>query len=268
MTSAETSSRLEAELSLLEAMYPGNITFDSRSRDLLFTPSDSQRSALLLRLPDQYPEQGVPEVISACDNSRNDIRDRIRRAIDGLGAEGIGVEVLDQVVSIFEDEISGTSSDLTACSVEGSNGKEQQAARDPSAGSQPRPRTVIIWLHHLLATSKRKLAVNPTASSPASSPSSAISGISKPGYPGIMVFSGPSDLVDSHLRELKALNWQVFQVRYDSDENAGQEEQERDEWTFSHGKGKIIEVESMAEVVKDIVKEGNKLLFLEAVGVK
>ncbi|OAP59994.1 hypothetical protein AYL99_04996 [Fonsecaea erecta] len=265
MASAEASARLEAELSLLEAMYPGNITFDSRGRDVHYTPSHSPKSTLTIRLPEQYPEDGCPEVISACDESRNDIRDRIRRAIDALGVGGTGVEVLDQVINIFEDVISETPSNPTAKSAQESKGKEPQAL-----GNQ-RARTVIIWLHHLLATSKRKLALNPalSLSTPASTPGKAISGVTKPGYPGIMVFSGPGDLVDSHVRELKALNWQAFQVRYDSDEAARQpDRQTSDEWAFSHGSGKVVEVESMAEVVQAIVSEEHRQLFLKAVGVK
>ncbi|KIY00630.1 uncharacterized protein Z520_03293 [Fonsecaea multimorphosa CBS 102226] len=269
MAPAEASARLEAELSLLEAMYPGNITFDSRSRDVHYTPSEDFPKK-------QYPERGSPEVISACDRSRNDIRDRMRRAIDalGVGEIGEGVEVLDQVINIFEEVISETSSNSTPNAGAESKGNQQNVVGDRKAGSPPKSRTVVIWLHHLLATSKRKLAVNPTtmtlpatatATSPGTStPINAISGITKPGHPGIMVFSGPRDLVASHVRELKALNWQAFQVRYDSDDSHGGP----DEWAFSHDQGKIVEVESMAEVVRGIVREEHRQLFLKAVGVK
>ncbi|EXJ90514.1 hypothetical protein A1O1_03617 [Capronia coronata CBS 617.96] len=230
------------------------------------------------------------------------------------------------------------------------------------------PKTVIIWLHHLLALSKRKLAVTPTtttttisttgttmssssSSSPSSSNSISISGLTKPGYPGIMVFSGPKDLVDAHVRELRGLNWQAFQVRYDSDDEkedgmgwsmaragttsgntntntntsattttadraaeaasdhvsaatattatgkkkadgrkdkhkhkhnhehsngnkysggskTNNNRHEPGEWRFSHGQGKIVEVETMADVVKGIVEEENRKVFLRAVGVK
>ncbi|OAL19020.1 hypothetical protein AYO22_10349 [Fonsecaea multimorphosa] len=262
MAPAEASARLEAELSLLEAMYPGNITFDSRSRDVHYTPSeDFPKSALTLRLQSNTPKGVLP---------------KMRRAIDalGVGEIGEGVEVLDQVINIFEEVISETSSNSTPNAGAESKGNQQNVVGDRKAGSPPKSRTVVIWLHHLLATSKRKLAVNPTtmtlpatatATSPGTStPINAISGITKPGHPGIMVFSGPRDLVASHVRELKALNWQAFQVRYDSDDSHGGP----DEWAFSHDQGKIVEVESMAEVVRGIVREEHRQLFLKAVGVK
>jgi len=89
-----------------------------------------------------------------------------------------------------------------------------------------------------------------------------------------MVFSGPRDLVALHVRELKALNWQAFQVRYDSDDDNHSDEAvagqngSQGQWAFAHGAGKIVEVESMAEVVSAIVSEEHRQLFLKAVGVK
>ena len=83
-----------------------------------------------------------------------------------------------------------------------------------------------------------------------------------------MIFSGHSDLVDAHVRELKTLNWQAFHVRYDSSEEVEKKDKSGEEWDFSCCKGKIIEVETVAEILQGIANEGNKRIFLEAIGVK
>ena len=79
--------------------------------------------------------------------------------------------------------------------------KEGHSRETESVGSS---KTVIIWLHHLLATSKRKLAIHPSISA------DLISGITKPGYPGVMLFTGLQHAVDDHVAELKGLNWAGF----------------------------------------------------------
>lgn len=136
-----------------------------------------------------------------------------------------------------------------------------------------------------------------------------------------MIFSGAASLVDAHVRELKDLNWQAFQVRYDSfedgDDDEGEEDDEDEEsddtrtmsrrrprprrrrrrWRFAHEEdthddgnrgvgtmnskrrttttpttgpkvGKIVEVETMAELVKGITRESDRRVFLRAVGVR
>ncbi|KAL2429953.1 hypothetical protein ABEF95_013460 [Exophiala dermatitidis] len=385
---AEAAERLEAELSLLQAMYPGAMSYDPKSREVHYTSTLTSTSAytlattatapsssaptLTLRLPDMYPIKGVPEVIAARDRAKNDIRNRTKRALEesGLtgndGGEG-SAEVLDQIIEVFEF-VAAAASAASASAVpngDGDDGREGTRSesktstsitddglgidvpvadttsdiRDPQPDIRPPTKTVIIWLHHLLALSKRKLAVTPsttahthttTGTLSSSSSSSGISGLTKPGYPGIMIFSGPRDLVDAHVAQLKGLNWQAFQVRYDSDEdgivassgtggqsrgggkldtaqkdmgtdkqNHKQKQKDKEkqqqkqshtrnksgekptthgesqgipgsgsEWHFSHGQGKIVEVETMAEVVKAIVDDDKKEIFLRAVGVK
>ncbi|KIW19894.1 hypothetical protein PV08_00469 [Exophiala spinifera] len=437
-TSSSSSERLEAELSLLEAMYPDAVTFNPQTLEVTYkarqTPSTTVNTStstttktatttttagatLTLRLPNAYPDHGVPELITACDNTRTDVREATRRAIAELSLDG-GVEVLDQIIATFEEVVvSPSSSPSPSCrlSSEGcgssrsteathvdsseNTNRDHRSDRDndmdedddasgggggggggvdaggvgngdgddgyrpppqqfsrvtgPEKHSQsqkqmqsygerqnlrhrrPPSKTVIIWLHHLLATSKRKLAVSqphvnsnsnsnsttktakakakPTSASPPSVSASTISGMTKPGYPGILLFSGPRDLVDAHVKELKDLNWQAFSKRYDSDEDTdvnnimsssntrihtmkptlktktktkeggggggtivAADDHEHDhengdeggEWLFTHGRHKIIEVESMAELARGIVREDHRKIFLYAVGVK
>ena len=85
-----------------------------------------------------------------------------------------------------------------------------------------------------------------------------VSGITKPGYPGVLVYSGPYTAVTEHVNDLKAKNWQAFQVRYEGDEI----------WSFGHGHG-IVEVETLGEVVADIEGETEqKEAFMSAMKIK
>jgi hypothetical protein len=235
---ARTGSRLETELQLLEAMYPGQTEFDPRSRDLRFF---DQSALLHLRIPESYPNAGLPDVLSASDMCKNDIREEIKAAIRELDlAEGM--EALDALIARFQDRIA-VIEDTKQTQVAAKDLQNRAKAVEPS-------RTVIIWLHHLLALSKRKLAVSP----------SSISGLTKPGYPGIMVFSGPTSAVTEHVDTLKVENWQAFQVRYD----------EAELWEFEHGG--VREVETMAELARaiDVGEYGAKCKeeFLKAAGIK
>ncbi|KAF2275862.1 uncharacterized protein EI97DRAFT_433810 [Westerdykella ornata] len=238
--SESSEARLSTELELLQAMYPDQIDYNPKSRELKFIDN----SALLhLRIPEHYPETALPDVLSASDRSKNDLRDRMQAAIRHLGIAK-GDEALDAILGCFQAMTASTnnSNDLQG----DTDGPLAHAActREPS-------KTVIIWLHHLLALGKRKLAV---------SPSSPLSGITKPGYPGILVFTGAASAVDEHVDVLKAQNWQAFQVRFE----------EPVRWDFGHGG--VVEVETMAEVVKliDVGPKGSrrKEEFLRAAGIK
>lgn len=221
-------------------MYPDQIDYSSKSRDLKFT---EQAALLHLRLPERYPEAGLPEVVAARDAAKNDLRDRTIAAVRNAGLAD-GEEALDAVIACFQRVVEET--DRMRDSHTGTGSTLPASTSTPEAS-----KTVIIWLHHLLALSKRKLALSPAS----------ISGLTKPGYPGIMLFSGPAPAVTDHVNTLKAENWQAFQVRYEGDEL----------WEFGHGSG-IKEAETMAEVVKAVEAGSNgakqKQEFLEAVGIK
>jgi hypothetical protein len=235
-------SRLEMELQLLEAMYPAQTDFDARSRDFKFSDG---AAVLQLRLPDNYPESGLPSVLSATDLSKNDIRDSVQAEIQDLHLAG-GEEALDAIIACFQSIVAATNSTSNSQAGTDAPGSTNQL-RTPESN-----KTVIIWLHHLLALSKRKLALHPASS---------VAGITKPGYPGVMVFAGPTSAVTEHVNTLKAENWQAFQVRYE----------EAVLWDFAHG-AEVREVETMAEVAKAIEAgtrgPERKAEFLKAVGIK
>ncbi|KAF9735581.1 hypothetical protein PMIN02_009967 [Paraphaeosphaeria minitans] len=233
MFQEDDESRLEMELELLQAMYPEQVAYDSKSRDLKFT--DDGGALLQLRIPENYPQSGFPDVLGARDARKNDLREKVRSAIKDDPRLAKGEEALDAIIASFQAVV-----DTKSVLVHSENINELS---DTTASYK----TVIIWLHHLLALSKRKLALSPIS----------ISGITKPGYPGIMLFSGPTVLVTDHVNTLKAENWQAFQVRYEDAEL----------WTFEHRNG-IREVETMAEVVKGLQEENRRDEFLKAVGIK
>ena len=258
------SERLQAELDLLTAMYPDSITFNPTSLEIHFKPDSASTGAkLVLRLPDTYPDHGgAPEVVLATGSQKQDLRQQLSKACktihDDLGGGG---EVLDAIFLHFTDIIAQSHTNTH-------NGADQHSS--PST-SYPASKTVIIWLHHLLATSKRKLALHPSnfphPSHHPNIPANTISGITKPGYPGILLFTGPQDAVDEHVSELKRLNWQAFSVRLEEDErwviggDGGEDNGQVNE------RGGIKEVETMAEVVQ-MIEEGKREVFLKAVGVK
>ncbi|POS81128.1 hypothetical protein DHEL01_v200495 [Diaporthe helianthi] len=252
----EAEERLGNELALLEAMYPESIAFDPNGRELKYTPTAPgegdnllSKGVLVLRLPDTYPVRGLPDLITAKDAGGQDARTQVSAAFGRLGM-GEGDEVLDAYMLAFQEFIYDSAGEMP-----GHQDRELEDDRQP----QPQPRkTVVIWLHHLLNTNKRKLALGPSLDA------ASVSGLTRPGYPGVMVFSGPRDAVDSHVGELRAQRWQAFQVRYDSGEENGNE---LDYWAFQHGMG-IREVESLGEMAQGILGDAQREVFLRVMGLK
>ena len=229
--STDDDTRLLAELSLLEAMYPGQAVFDERAREVRYTAPDA---SLQLRLPDGYLVDQLPEVLQA-RKGKSDIREAVRRFMS-TSCE-VGTEGLDSILLDFNELCSSID-----------NGTPPQREGEDAAGDDEAKATIVVWLHHLLNTSKRKQALSP--------PSPRVSGLSKPGYPGVLIYAGPAKAVREHVNELKQLNWQAFQVRLESG----------DAWSFTHGDG-VREVETMKEVVADL-PESARETFLESMRMK
>lgn len=241
--SGETSDgnleRFHNELGLMEAMYPDDISFDAKSQEVIFSPEDGK---VVLRIPPGYPSIEQPVVISAA-HGHSDLRDEISKQIRDLP---VGEESLDAICLAFSHLVQ---------TADGEKKKTTSVAENDTSTVNDTPITVIIWLHHLLSTTKRKAILDP--------PGSAVSGISKPGYPGVLIFTGLADRVHSHVRSLREMNWQAFQIRAELDE----------EWQFRHGTG-MAEVETMGAVVDSImegsegVEKKRKEVFLQAMKMK
>lgn len=228
---SESDDRLSTELELLEAMYAEQIKYIPKGRELTYTTTHG--AILTLRLPDGYLTTSLPDVLSA-SVGKSDVRDAVKTQIQECE---VGLEILDSVLSSFND-LAEEVGNVQATAADQKNVKDSKELGGSS--------TVIIWLHHLLNTNKRKLCLSPTS----------LSGITKPGYPGVLVYSGSAKDVHEHVNELKGQNWAAFQVRHESD----------DLWDFTHGTG-IVEVEAMKEVVAG-VGEKHKEEFLEAMKIK
>lgn len=228
---ADEDARLQAEIDLLGAIYPENVSYNGKSREIKYS---SDEGAFVLRLPSGYLDNELPEALSA-SIGKDDARTQLKQHVQSLST---GEEVLDSLIAAFID-LAG----------EASQASEVAAASEasPSTVTPNTHATIIIWLHHLLNTNKRKLALSPSAG---------VSGITKPGYPGVLIYSGSSQLVHEHIAELKRQNWQAFQVRLETDEV----------WTFAHGEG-VREVEGMKDVVAAVGEE-RKSEFLEAMRMK
>ncbi|KAI8633632.1 hypothetical protein F5Y19DRAFT_470873 [Xylariaceae sp. FL1651] len=251
----EAAKRLEAELDLLLAMYPESLNFSSKSRELKYSYFENYNiskspAVLLLRLPDTYPLNGSPQIISASGFFKEDLRSVTKAAFQSIEAPA-GEEVLDALLFAFKE--------LVLSQAKLSQNADSQRMSQPQSGRDNvlPDRTVIIWLHHLLNTNKRKLALNPSMAS------SRISGIVKPGYPGMLIFSGEGGAIDSHVSELRNQRWQAFQVRYDTNELKDRPEP----WKFKHGMG-IREVEFMSDVAQGIIGDVQREIFLSSIGVK
>ncbi|KAI1332536.1 hypothetical protein F5Y16DRAFT_118648 [Xylariaceae sp. FL0255] len=263
----EAAERLEAELELLFAMYPESLHWSPKARELKYahisddaTQADTPIS-LLLRIPDAYPVEGFPQVISATGKWKEDLRTAATERFRGVEASTpASEEVIDALLLTFEDLVSGQVKPAQQANAANDKaGVDSHPKKDEQ--SQSANRTVVIWLHHLLNTNKRKLALNPSVES------AKISGITKPGYPGVLIFSGERSAVNSHISELRKQKWQAFQIRFDSDGFDREKERKVECWSFAHGKG-IREVESMSDVTQDIVGEEEREVFLSCIGVK
>jgi hypothetical protein len=230
------SERLENELALVLAMYPDQLTYSSHRRELLFkTPT----SALTLRLPDDYLTTGRPQVVSASVGKRDMSGEVKKRLLEEFSSAG--EEVLDATIMIFDELVAHHELEASAA------GTELEVPATDSPENSDGNTTIIIWLHHLLNTNKRKMALSPAAS---------VSGVTKPGYPGVLVYSGPKNAVREHVEELKGQNWAAFQVRMEVDEA----------WDFKHGGG-VKEVEAMGDVVAE-VGEARKEEFMQVMKIK
>lgn len=225
--------RLATELALLESMYPDQIRYSEKAREVSYR---SPVGNFTLRLPSGYLASELPEVLSANAGS-TDLRERLKQQLKGCDE---GEEVLDSIVLSFIQLAEAAEEQTAANGIRHGPGTQENALEGKA--------TVIVWLHHLLNTNKRKQALSP--------PLPGVSGVTKPGYPGVLVYSGPATAVHEHVNELKQLNWAAFQVRLESEE----------EWSFAHGHG-VTECEAMKEVVAE-VGEQHKEVFLEAMRMK
>jgi hypothetical protein len=153
-----------------------------------------------------------------------------------------GMELLDLIVTLFVEYLSElTESNQSADQQKGGDDTQKQHAA--------KIKRVVIWSHHLLATSKRK-------DIQAWSKELSLSGYARPGHPGSVFVEGDEDQVDEFVRRLKQLRWQALQVRG---------EETADKRICGPGDG-VLEVEGLGEIAEALKKidADTADLFLQA----
>ncbi|KAJ1958905.1 hypothetical protein IWQ62_004829 [Dispira parvispora] len=135
--------------------------------------------------------------------------------------------------------------------------------KEPPTPSNAPVRTltcVVLWMHHLLSTTKRKQICQWALDLD-------LFGISKPGYPGVLIAEGPTDAINEYVRRLKALRWQALVVRWEDTvpvppEYTNMEDAYRIAPVL--GQRGVREVESMSQASELMARAGLKHAFLTA----
>ncbi|CAC9888662.1 DUF1115-domain-containing protein [Aureobasidium pullulans] len=247
--------RQAAELTLLTTMYPSEFSWRSNpppdletptiTTDPNFTLTIHPSYALEFTLPDTYPDTQKPHVYLSCGGDVDtSTRKRARAKLAEIVEEQEpGMEMLDLIVTLFTEylpELTEVDASTADHSQESGQGQHQHASKI---------KRVVIWSHHLLATSKRK-------DIQAWSKELSLSGYSRPGHPGSIFVEGDEDQVDEFIRRLKQLRWQALQVR-------GEETAEKR--ICGPGDG-VLEVEGLGEIAEALKKidADTADLFLQA----
>jgi hypothetical protein len=209
----------------------------------IFQPNTASY-ALEFTLPDNYPEIQKPHVYLSCGGDVNtSTRKRGRAKLAEIVEEQeVGVEMLDLIVTLFTEYLPELTEHAQSTDEhEGKHGTQQHHTT--------KIKRVVIWSHHLLATSKRK-------DIQAWSKELSLSGYSRPGHPGSIFVEGDEDQVDEFIRRLKQLRWQALQVRG---------EETGDKRICGPGDG-VLEVEGLGEIAEALKKidADTADLFLQA----
>jgi len=259
MSSSDDRDRQSAEIALLQSMYPTELTLhtpdtaddisspDATPPDPRLTISLNADYTLDLTLPPTYPSSTRPHAYLDCAGTVPTATRKAARATLSaiLAAQETGSECLDLVVQELTQSLDDLVAEITQPDPSAGRG-----ADDGSGGKNAdRIKTVLLWSHHLLATSKRKDIV-------AWSRELRLGGYSRPGYPGAILIEGVEDEVDEFVRRIKALRWQALQVR---GEEVGSERR------LGSGEEGVREVEGLGDVVDDLRKKNRDLAdwFLE-----
>ncbi|KAH7025590.1 hypothetical protein B0J12DRAFT_585010 [Macrophomina phaseolina] len=151
--------------------------------------------------PRSYPASSVPQVFASFGpNVSNGERKRLRaRLRDIVGQQEAGIECVDLIISDFRQALD----DLHAAACHGAAQRHYDA---PKEARQSEGLRVVLWMHHLLATSKRRAIVQ-------LSKELGLGGFSKPGYPGSVYVEGEASAVRAFVDELKTMRWQAIQER-------------------------------------------------------
>lgn len=192
---AENRERQQNEVALLESMYPDELHIIKQPKNLdedfeLEVRLDQAHSMSFVLSPQIYPASSGPQVfLSFGPDIPNDARKRLRACLrDIVDNQDPGIECVDLIIGDFRQALS----DMSA-----TDNSTQTANQQPKAEtSQTQGLRVVLWMHHLLATSKRRAIVQ-------LSRELSLAGFSKPGYPGSVYVEGEATAVKTFVDELK-----------------------------------------------------------------
>ncbi|KAF9639168.1 hypothetical protein BFW01_g10065 [Lasiodiplodia theobromae] len=195
-TAAENRERQLNEVTLLESMYPEELQIikHPKSQDDDFELEirlDPAHSLSFILSSQTYPASSGPQVfLSFGSDVPNDSRRQLRAHLrDIVDRQEPGIECVDLIIGDFRQ----TLDDFNASAQDDAQRAGQQASLN---ASQDQALRVVLWMHHLLATSKRRAIVQ-------LSKELGLGGFSKPGYPGSVFAEGEATAVRTFVDELK-----------------------------------------------------------------
>lgn len=194
----DNHERQQNEIALLQSMYPEELHIVKQPK----TSEDdfeveirlnAAHSLSFVLSPQTYPASSVPQVfLSFGSDVSNDVRKRLRACLrEIVEQQEPGTECVDLIAGDFRQALG----DMEAVAADDDamrNDTQQPEANIP----QSQGLRVILWMHHLLATSKRRAIVQ-------LSKELGLGGFSKPGYPGSVYVEGEASAVRSFVDELK-----------------------------------------------------------------
>ncbi|KAF4549926.1 Hypothetical protein D9617_19g102310 [Elsinoe fawcettii] len=204
------------ELVLLQSMYPEEFSWQKPpdpEADLatiddqqFFFKLRIQAYMLEVTLPLDYPTTSKPKAYLQCGETiPTATRKEARSALDQLIASlEVGTECLDVLIQDLTAKLDSLEHSAESIQQDHAVSNDQQSA--DQSGTEQKIKLVLLWSHHLLATSKRKDIVS-------WSRELHLSGFSRPGYPGAIIIEGEEADVDEFETRIKALRWQALQVR-------------------------------------------------------
>jgi len=250
----------------LQAMYPIEFrwrTTDGKEPDLTapeavhpsFAIDINDYYTLEVTLTSSYPDGAKPTVYLACDGEvATATRKEARKILETeVVAQEPGCECLDLLVQALMERLADVKPCPVAYDRGGADAVSLSEHVQSVSGHQSQDRemfkTVLLWSHHLLATSKRKDIVS-------WSRELRLAGYSRPGHPGAILIEGAQPDVDEFVSRIKALRWQALQVR-------GEEVRASRRLNFD-GDG-VSEVEGLGDIVEKLRKKDQELAtwFLE-----
>ncbi|KAL1637772.1 hypothetical protein SLS56_000327 [Neofusicoccum ribis] len=239
---AENRERQENEVALLESMYPDELEIIKQPKGLdeefeLEIHLDPAHSLSFVLSPRTYPASSAPQVFLSFgsdvpNDTRKCLRARLREIVE---QQEPGIECVDLIIGDFRQ----TLDDMSAAADDSSSHNVDQNPNPHAAETEGL--RVVLWMHHLLATSKRRAIVQ-------LSKELGLGGFSKPGYPGSVYVEGEAAAVRTFVDELKSMRWQAIQER--ATENA-----QMSSLTLAPG---IQEVQGLGDIAERLKSSGNQ----------